>query len=141
MTMTTPTTPYARAAVRAFIHPLLLATIACGGATGLGVVWTRTQIAATAQRAKQLRHHLDQTERTLAELNTALTAELAQLERRNAEWQLGLVPPSEPQLVRVAAQDEQRFAGRRAAGWSTDFATARPPATYVGRFAVNTPAR
>ncbi len=146
--MTTPTTthPRARAAVRAFIHPLLLATIAFGGTTGLGVVWARTQIAATASRKLVQEKRLAQAERTLAELATLLTAEqsVPTLQRRNAEWRLGLLPPGEPQVVRVAAADEQRYAGRRTPGLFADLVLAVPPAAPVafsGRLAANSRAR
>jgi len=148
--MTTPTPATLRTrprvAARAFIHPLLLVTIALGGTTGLGVVWARTQIAATASRTLVQEKRLAQVERALAELATVLTAEqsVGTLERRNAEWHLGLLPPREPQLVRVAAADEQRFAGRRTAALSTDLAAAVPsagPGAFAGRFVANTRAR
>jgi hypothetical protein len=119
--------------------------IGLGGVTGVGIVWARQQIAATASRAQVLKKRLDQAERSLAELNTALTAEQTApaLERRNVEWQLGLVPLREPQVVRVAAADEQLFAGRRGRGLFTDFTPAANLALSApsARFAVNLPRR
>ena len=122
-----------RAARRAFVHPLLLATIAFGGATGLGAVWVRQQIAVTAGRTLVQTKRLAQAERALAETNTDLTAELARLERRNTDWNLGLLPPREPQLVRVTAADERLFAGRGAVGRFGDFA---PPVAAPGSFSL-----
>ncbi len=136
-----------RLRTRAFIHPLLLAglTLTFTGATGLGVVWARQQITATAVRTQGDERQLAQTERSLAELNTVLTAEQTtpMLERRNAEWQLGLVPPREPQLVRVAAADERRFAALRDAAFLADFRPATPVASSAPalHLAVNLPRR
>ena len=84
----------------------------------------------------------------VAELNTLLTAARSspELERRNAEWRLGLVRPSDPQIVRVAAAEAQRYAARRETGLLTDTAPAAPQFSLVSapssvRFAVNTRTR
>jgi hypothetical protein len=103
-----------------FAHPLLLPTLALiglAGTAGLGEVWLRQEISLTANRTRQAEQRLAQTERDLAELNTRITAEqsIDVLNRRNAEWQLGLGPPHEPQVVRVAGPAEERLAARRGA--------------------------
>jgi len=129
------------AARRAFIHPLLLATIAFAGTSGLGVVWARHQITVTATRTRDLEKKLAQARRNLDELNTALTVEkTVGLERRNVEWRLGLVPPAGPQVVRVTAADERLFATRGAPGLFSELATATPPAPPV-RLSANSRAR
>jgi hypothetical protein len=130
------------AARRAFIHPLLLATIAFAGTSGLGVVWARHQITVTATRTRDLEKKLAQVRRNLDELNTTLTAEqsVAALERRNAAWRLGLAPPAGPQVVRVTAADERLFAARDVPSLFSELAPAAPPASPL-RLSVNTRAR
>lgn len=119
------------AARRAFIHPLLLTTIACAGASGLGVVWAKHQITVTATHTRDLEKKLAQAQRSLDELNTTLTAEqsVTALERRNEQLRLGLVPPAATQVVRVTAGDERLFAMRGAMAPSADFASTRPGGT------------
>ncbi len=125
----------------AFIHPLLLTTIAFAGASGLGVVWARHQITVTAKRTHELENRLVQVQRNLDELNTVLTAEqsVPTLERRNTEWHLGLLPPASAQVVRVTAADERLFAARGVTGQLPEFAPRPAPAAV--RLTANTRAR
>jgi hypothetical protein len=122
-----------------FAHPLLLPTLALiglAGAAGLGEVWLRQEISITANRTRQAEQRLAQTERDLAEVSTRITAEqsIDALNQRNTLWQLGLGPPREPQVVRVAGTAEDRLAARRGApelyaelGRGTPFPALFPP--------------
>jgi len=101
----------------AFVNQLLVYTlvmICFSGSIGLGTVWLRHQISVTANNTKQLEQRILEAERHLSELNTQVTAEqsIDVLARRNAEWNLGLVLPKEPQVVRVAESPERRLAAR-----------------------------
>jgi hypothetical protein len=101
----------------AFVNQLLVYTlvmICFSGSIGLGTVWLRHQISLTANNTKLLEQRITETERHLSELNTQVTAEqsIDVLARRNAEWNLGLVLPKEPQVVRVAESAERRLALR-----------------------------
>lgn len=101
----------------AFVNQLLIYTlvmICFSGSIGLGTVWLRHQISLTANNTKLLEQRIVEAERHLAELNTQVTAEqsIDVLARRNAEWNLGLVLPKEPQVVRVADSPERRLASR-----------------------------
>ena len=102
---------------QAFVNQLLVYTlvmIGFSGSIGLGTVWLRHQISITANNTKQLEQRIVESERHLAELNTQVTAEqsIDVLARRNIEWQLGLVLPKEPQVVRVSESPERRLASR-----------------------------
>lgn len=101
----------------AFVNQLLVYTlvmICFSGSIGLGTVWLRHQISVTANNTKLLEQRIVEAERHLSELNTQVTAEqsIDVLARRNAEWNLGLVLPKEPQVVRVAESAERRLAAR-----------------------------
>jgi hypothetical protein len=115
---------------RAFIHPVLLMTIAFAGASGLGVVWAKHQITVTANHARDLERKIDQAQRNLDELNTALTGarSVNTLERLNTELRLGLVPPAAGQVVHVSAAEERLFAARGATGALPEFAAPAPAA-------------
>ncbi len=101
----------------AFVNQLLVYTlvmICFSGSIGLGTVWLRHQISVTANNTKQLEQRIVETERHMSELNTQITEEqtITVLNRRNAEWSLGLVQPREPQVVRVNESAERRLAAR-----------------------------
>lgn len=101
----------------AFVNQLLVYTlvmICFSGSIGLGTVWLRHQISITANNTKVLEQRIVEAERHLAELNTQVTAEqsIDVLARRNSEWNLGLVLPKEPQVVRVSESPERRLAAR-----------------------------
>lgn len=117
----------------AFVNQLLVYTlvmICFSGSIGLGTVWLRHQISLTANNTKLLEQRLVETERRLSELNTQITAEqsIDVLARRNVEWNLGLVLPKEPQVVRVSESPERRLAARNAAEL---FADTNPPVLNV----------
>ena len=102
----------------AFVNQVLvylLVMIGFTGSVGFSTVWLRHQISLTANNTKQIDQRVLDTERRLAELGAAITAEqtIDVLTRRNNEWQLGLVLPREPQVVRVNENVEQRLAARR----------------------------
>lgn len=101
----------------AFVNQLLVYTlvmICFSGSIGLGTVWLRHQISITANNTKVLEQRIVEAERHLSELNTQVTAEqsIDVLARRNSEWNLGLVLPKEPQVVRVSESPERRLAAR-----------------------------
>lgn len=103
--------------IHAFVNQLLVYTlvmIGFSGSIGIGAVWLRHQISITANNTKQLEQRIIESERHLSELNTQITAEqsIDVLARRNSEWQLGLVLPKEPQVVRVSESPERRLAAR-----------------------------
>ena len=84
---------------RAFVNQFLVYTLVaiCGSASiGLGMVWIRHQISVTANANKALVASIDDLQRRIEETDAAISAEQdpAVLNRRNAEWQLGLVPPT-----------------------------------------------
>ena len=101
----------------AFVNQLLVYTlvmICFSGSIGLGTVWLRHQISVTANNTKQLEQRITEAQRHMAELNTQITEEqtITVLNRRNVEWNLGLVQPREPQVVRVSESAERRLASR-----------------------------
>ncbi len=101
----------------AFVNQLLVYTlvmICFSGSIGLGTVWLRHQISVTANNTKFLEQRIAETERHMSELNTQMTEEqtITVLNRRNADWSLGLVQPREPQVVRVNESAERRLAAR-----------------------------
>jgi hypothetical protein len=101
----------------AFVNQVLigaLVMICFSGSLGFGTVWLRHAISLTADRNKQLEAQLAEIDRQVDETTAAIGAEQSPdaLVRRNAEWHLGLVPPSEPQVVRVPDDVEQRLAAK-----------------------------
>ncbi|MGA3006892.1 MAG: hypothetical protein ABSE59_03270 [Opitutaceae bacterium] len=105
---------------QAFINQVLIGTlvmICLSGSLGFGTVWLRHQISLTADHNKQLESRLAEIERHIDETTAAVAAEQSPdaLLRRNTEWRLGLVPPSEPQVVRVPNDVEQRLTAKNRA--------------------------
>lgn len=103
---------------RAFVNHFVIYTlvmIGVSGSMGMGAVWLRHQISAVANETQRMELRLAQIERRLAEINTQITAEqsITLLAKRNQEWRLGLVPPREQQVVRVATNVENRLSARR----------------------------
>lgn len=101
-----------------FVNQLLVFTlvmICFSGSIGLGTVYLRQQMAQTANSIRQLETRSEAIERHLAETNALVAAESSAdvLARRNVEWNLGLVQPREPQIVRVTEPVEDRLARRR----------------------------
>jgi len=101
-----------------FINQLLvysLVMICFSGSIGLGTVWMRHQISITANATKQLDARISAIERNLTEATAAAETERDTkiLLRRNAEWQLGLVPPNQAQIVHVTADPVMLLAAKR----------------------------
>jgi hypothetical protein len=101
-----------------FINQLLVYTllmIGFSGTIGLGTVWMRHQISLTANATKQLDARIADVERHLGEATTAAETERDTnvLLRRNAEWHLGLVAPSQTQVVHIAEDPVMRLAAKR----------------------------
>ena len=118
----------------AFAHQLLvglLVTLCLGGSIGLGTVWMRHQISITANSNRLLIARLAEVERRLAETGTAIEREEGSeaLRRRNAEWRLGLAPPSDLQVVRVTEDELNRRATRRNRDFFKDAAV--PAVTFT----------
>lgn len=71
------------------------------------VVWQQTQNAALARSIEECRQRAEKTRRD----NVQISLQIAQLERpevlewKNQVWRLGLVTPSESQIVRVGTSD------------------------------------
>jgi len=90
----------------------LLVTLGFSGSLGLGAVWLRHQISATANDNRRREARIAELERRIAETTTAIEGEESSesLRRRNAEMHLGLVPASDTQVVRVTGEDLNRRA-------------------------------
>ena len=102
-----------------FINQLLVYTlvmICFSGSIGLGTVWMRHQISITANATKQLDARLSAIERHLTEATAAAEIERDTnvLLRRNSEWKLGLVPPTQAQIVHVTEDPVIRLAASQA---------------------------
>ncbi len=101
----------------AFVNQLLvytLAMIVTSGSVGLGAVWLRYQIAATANHIKQTEARIDDCQRRLDETVTAIETEKSPdvLRHRDEELNLGLVEPKEMQVNRVEEDVESRLAAK-----------------------------
>jgi hypothetical protein len=85
------------------------------GSIGLGMVWSRYEISLTANRSRVCEAKIAEVERHInevgAEIDSASTPE--ELARQNDAMRLGLMPPREPQVVRLAEQPEIRLAAKR----------------------------
>ena len=100
-----------RAFVNQFMVYMLVAI--CGSTSiGLGMVWIRHQISVAANANKVLVASIDDLQRRIEETDAAIASEQdpAVLNRRNTEWQLGLVPPGETQIRHVAEDPVTRLA-------------------------------
>jgi hypothetical protein len=89
-----------------------LVAICTASTFGLGIVWIRHQISVAANANKVLVSSIDELQRQIEETDAAIAAEQdpAVLNRRNTEWQLGLVPPGETQVRRVSEDPVTRLA-------------------------------
>jgi hypothetical protein len=89
-----------------------LVAICTTSTLGLGIVWIRHQISLAANANKVLVSSIDELQRQIEETDAAIAAEQdpAVLNRRNTEWQLGLVPPAETQVRRVSEDPVTRLA-------------------------------
>ena len=114
-----------RTSNHAFVNQMLVYTlvmICFTGTIGLGTVWMRHQISLTANAAKVIDARIAELDRRLNETKAVMEAEQdpAILKRRNAEWRLGLVAPSQTQVVRVPGDPVMRLAAKRNRGLFTD---------------------
>lgn len=112
----------------AFVNQLLVWTlvlICTSGSAGLGVVWLRHQISATASMIQRDEQRIRDVERRLAESAAAIEEEQSPdvLKQRNQQWRLGLGPVREQQVVRVAADTEALLARKRNQGIYTEDTT------------------
>lgn len=103
--------------VHALVNQLVAHTLGLlifGGSLGLGAVWMRQEISATANRNRLLALKIADTERRLDEVNAEVATALnpASLLSRNNELRLALVPPAEPQVTRVLESPELLLAAK-----------------------------
>jgi hypothetical protein len=87
----------------AFVNQLLVYTlvmICFSGSIGLGTVWMRHQISATANSAKVLDSRYNEIERQINQMRAAVEREQdpAILQLRNDQWNLGLAQPAPQQI-------------------------------------------
>ena len=102
---------------QAFVNQfMVIALVAiCGCSTiGLGTVWMRHQITVAANANRDLEAQISLSERQIEETEAAISSEQdpAVLNRRNAEWHLGLVPPGETQVHRIPDDTVTRLAAQ-----------------------------
>jgi uncharacterized protein HemX len=114
---------------------LLLAVILLlgfAGAIGVGFVWLRHQIAATAENNRQMQQQLVDIQRRTAETNAEIAAVSSPevLLNRNTSLKLGLEMPRDHQIQPVNDQVEVRLASKRNSdSFSTTFVSAALPLT------------
>lgn len=109
----------------------LLVMLGFGGSIGLGTVWMRHQISVTANHNRELAARIASLERRLAETTTAIEGEQGSevLRRRNVEFQLGLAPANDQQVVRVTEEDMMRHTAMRNRDFFKD--TAAPTVKFT----------
>lgn len=103
---------------KGFVSQLMAYSIVMIGfstSIGLGTVWLRHQISVTANATRACDARAADVERRIAETTAAIEAECDPdvLLRRDAEWHLGLVAPTDAQIVRVAGDPVQHLATKR----------------------------
>ncbi len=101
----------------AFVNQIvlcLLVTIFASGSVGLGTVWMRQQISRTANSNRRLEASIKDLNRRIDESSATIAAEQTQeaLERRNVEFNLGLVPVSDAQVMHVTEDTVGRMVSR-----------------------------
>lgn len=102
----------------AFVSQLIALTLLLlifSGSLGLGAVWVRQEISGTANRSHSLEVKIADVERRLDEVNAEVAASLnpEALLQQNQVMRLGLVSPTEVQVVRVSESPELRLALKR----------------------------
>ena len=112
-----------------FVNQLMIYTlvmIGFSGSIGLATVWMRHQISLTANATRVLAARIADVDRRLAETTAAAEGERDPnvLLQRNAEWHLGLVPPSPAQVVHIAEDPVRHLAAKRDRGLFSDGASA-----------------
>lgn len=103
---------------RAFATQLVLSALVvlgAGGGLGFAVVDLRHDIAVSANNTRLLEQRIIETERLVSATAGAIAAEQSPevLARRNESLALGLVRPSETQVVRVGVSAVSRLAAKR----------------------------
>ena len=114
---------------QAFVNQLLIYTlgmICFSGTIGLATVWMRHQISLTANANRAYEARINEIERRLSETSTAIAGEQdpAVLLQRNTEWRLGLLPPSQAQVVHVTEDPVVHLVSKRNGGLFGDTAIA-----------------
>ncbi|MBI2814214.1 MAG: hypothetical protein HYX71_08010 [Opitutae bacterium] len=94
---------------------LTLLLLVFSGSLGLGAVWVRQKISATANRSRVLVARLDEVDRRLDEVSAEVAAAVNPdaLLRQNQVMRLALATPREVQVVRIAESPELRLAAKR----------------------------
>ena len=94
---------------------LTLGLLIFAGTLGLGAVYVRQEIFATANRSRAVERQLADIARRLDEVNAQVATALnpGELLRRNDAMRLGLTAPRELQVVRVDESPELRLAAKR----------------------------
>ncbi len=92
-----------------------LAAICFSGSIGLGTVWMRHQISVTANGNKVLEARIAELERHVAETNAQVASaeDPAALVNRNVTGKLGLIGPSDKQVVRMPGDPVLRLAAKQ----------------------------
>jgi hypothetical protein len=114
---------------QAFVNQYIvytLVTICLSGSIGLGTVWMRHQISLTANANRATEARIVEIQRHISEATTAIEGEQDAnvLLRRNADWSLGLVPPSQGQVVHLTEDPAVHLATKRDRGLFGDAAVA-----------------
>lgn len=96
---------------------LTLVLLMFAGTLGLGAVWVRQEIFATANRSRAIETQIADVERKLDEVRAQVaTAEsVASLLQKNDSLRLALTAPRELQVVRVAQDPTVELSRKRAA--------------------------
>lgn len=111
----------------AFVNQFLVYTLLAmglSGTIGLSTVWMRHQISLTANANRALDARIVEVQRHIAEATTAIEGEqdTATLLQRNSQWRLGLVPPSQAQVVHITEDAVNHLAVKRDRGLFGDTA-------------------
>ena len=109
--MKTPASP-------GFVNQILVYSLVAIGATGsvgVGSVWLRHQISIVANANRAIELRITEVARHSEELRTAIAEEqdVTVLQRRNAEWKLGLAAPTQEQVQAVTEDPLVRLAAKR----------------------------
>lgn len=94
---------------------LSLLLLVFSGSLGLGAVWVRQKISATANRSRTLVTKITDVERRLDEVSAEVAAAVNPdaLLKQNQVMRLALASPREIQVVRIAESPELRLAAKR----------------------------
>lgn len=94
---------------------LTLLLLVFSGSLGLGAVWVRQKISATANRSRTLVARIADVERRLDEVSAEVAAAVNPdaLLRQNQAMRLALATPREVQVVRIAESPELHLAAKR----------------------------